>query len=105
MVQDASGIKRRLLPCEEEQSMGYPPDYTAALKKTPGENHRAHAYRRQTLLGNSWSLHVTVFLVQALILPHVSSHDLTGDSCFEHIDAEAFKWGRENCPYLHDFEE
>ena len=104
MVQDASGIKRRLLPCEEEQLMGYPPDYTAALKKTPGENHRAHAYRRQTLLGNSWSLHVTVFLVQALILPHVSSHDLTGDSCFEHIDAEAFKWGRENCPYLHDLE-
>ena len=105
MVQDESGAMRRLLPCEEEKLMGYPPDYTAVLKKSPGENHKAHAYRRQTLLGNAWSLHVTMFLAQALIIPHVKSQEMAGDSCLEHLDPEAFRWGRENCPYLHDLDE
>ena len=104
MVQDLSGSKRRLLPCEEESLMGYPTDYTSVLKKAPGENHRAMAYRRQTLLGNSWSLHVTVFLVQALIIPHVKSEVLGGDSSFEHIDPVSFQWGRSHCPYLLDLD-
>ena len=30
---------------------------------------------------------------------------MTGNSCLEHLDEEAFQWGRANCPYLHDLEE
>ena len=105
LVQDDQGNMRRLLPCEEEKLMGYPADYTAAIKKKAGEGHTAHAYRRQTLLGNSWSLFVTVFIVQSIIVPHIKAEELVGDSCMEHLDPEAYKWGRENCPYLHDLDE
>ena len=105
MVQDHVGQKRRLLPCEEEALMGYPVDYTAVLKKSQGDKHQEHAYRRQTLLGNSWSLHVTLFLVQVLIVPYVEAEVMTGDSTLAHIDEASFEWGRLNCPYLHDLEE
>ena len=85
--------------------MGYPVDYTAVFKKSHGDDHQAHAYRRQTLLGNSWSLHVTLFLVQVLIIPYVKAEVMTGDSTLAHIDEASFEWGRLNCPYLHDLEE
>ena len=105
MVQDTSGNIRRLLPCEEEKLMGYPQDYTAVLKKAAGEDHKAHAYRRQTLLGNSWSLHVTLFIVQSFIIPHVKSNELCGDSPFQDMDPQSFEWGRNHCPYLRDLQE
>jgi hypothetical protein len=98
MVQDAQGNRRRLLPCEEEKLMGYPSDYTAVIKKAEGEDHRAHAYRRQTVLGNSWSLHVTLFIVKVLISPYVTPEELQGDSWFEYIDEESSRWGRSHCP-------
>ena len=78
--------------------MGYPVDYTAVLKKSQGDKHQEHAYRRQTLLGNSWSLHVTLFLVQVLIVPYVKAEEMTGDSTLAYIDEASFEWGRLNCP-------
>ena len=56
--------------------MGNPQDYTAVLKKAVGEDHKAHAYRRQTFLGNSWSLHVTLFIVHSFTIPHAKSNEL-----------------------------
>ncbi len=51
MVQDENGSQRRLHPCEEEQLMGYPRDYTAVLKKSQDEKHLGMSDRTQTLLG------------------------------------------------------
>jgi hypothetical protein len=105
MVQDARGNRRTLLPCEEDKLMGYPSDYTAVIKKAEGEDHRAHAYRRHTVLGNSWSLHVACFIVKVLISPYVLPEGLQGYSGFEYIDEESFWWGISHCPYLQDLED
>ena len=105
MVQDENGSQRRLHPCEEEQLMGYPRDYTAVLKKSQDEKHLGMSYRRQTLLGNSWSIFVTIFIIKALVIPNIASGQRQLDSIFEDLEPEAFKWGSANCPYILDLQE
>ena len=102
MVRDKNGSSRRLLPCEEEVLMGYPWDYTAHLSCIDKKDAAAMRLRRQTLLGNSWSMHVTLFLMQAVVAPHVSLDRATGNSAKYDLAPKAFAWGRANCPYILD---
>ena len=57
---------RRLIPEEEERLMGYPTFHTAAVRHDEWPPHIA-AWRRQSLLGNSWHLGVVMFLLQAVL--------------------------------------
>ena len=50
-------------------------------------------------------LHVTRFLVQALITPYVKAEVMRGDSTLAFIGEAFFGRGRLDCPYLHDLAE
>ena len=102
MVMNDQGDMRRLVPCEEEALMGYPRDYTAALKKTADKDQNVYAYRRHSLLGNSWSLFVTTFIVKNFVLPNVVTAVEVQDSPLHFLDEDAYNWGRANCPFLSD---
>jgi hypothetical protein len=97
MVQDARGLQRRLLPCEEELLMGYPTDYTSVLKKVDGQSPQEMAYRRHTLLANSWSLHVVMFLIQSVILPQGLSR-AAGPKCLRGRRCGSLRLGKKELP-------
>ena len=79
--------------------MGYPTDYTAFLVTEDKKDTRTMRHRRHTLLGKAWSLHVTYFIAQALIVRFASA-TASGDSLSLSMSPGAFRWGRENCPYV-----
>ena len=62
---------RRLIANECERAHGLPTDYTVGLRQmTTRSGTQAYVERRrQTLLGNSWHLHVVMFLLAALLRP------------------------------------
>ena len=82
--------------------MGYPTNYTACLTTADKKDVVTMRNRRHTLLGNSWSLHVIIFLMQVLIIPHIAARRVNGNSAAYAVDPSAFEWGREHCPYIHD---
>ena len=102
MVADKRGKIRRLLPCEEEMLMGFPSNYTAYLATDNKKDVETMRNRRHTLLGKAWSLHVTLFIATALISPNVAEGGATGNSATFNTAPEAFRWGRDNCPYVQD---
>ena len=105
MVIGRIGSPRRLLPCEEELLMGFPRDYTSRLSSSDKKDVRSMRNRRHTLLGNSWSLNVTVFIAENLVVPFVEVDKADGDSRQYHLARKLFDVGREQCPYLHDLSE
>ena len=99
LVQDMHGKVGDFWPCEEEALMGYPRDYTCAMPDYKSAPPREFALRRHTLLGNAWSLFVTTFIAQALILPSVQACKMNGDSAMYAVDPSSFDRGRASCPY------
>ena len=102
LVQASQGEPRRLLPCEEELLMGYPRDFTSKLLDLDKKNMQLMRNRRHTLLGNAWSLHVSVFLAENVVLPFLPAPIAAGDSRQFSLDVDAFSNAREQCPYVLD---
>ena len=104
LVQNSEGSVRRLLPCEEEMLMQYEVHTTAPLLlDRKSIEPCVAAWRRQTLLGNSWHMGVGAFWWLAVVAPYVGgTPPLQPIQCFEFQDddwesARLSLW--EACPY------
>ena len=99
-VQAAQGDARRLLPCEEEALMGYPMDFTSKLTDPDKKDTVSMRNRRHTLLGNAWSLNVSIFLAEHIIVPFLPAQPSSGDSKQANLDSSVFAKARNLCPYV-----
>ena len=82
--------------------MGLPEGYSDAVEKIKAESLQARGYRRHTLIGNSISVFVLVFVAQSIIgkasVPSTEANEWSIPVGYEGIFQEAL----EECPYFLD---
>jgi hypothetical protein len=73
MVKSEGGILRRLIAIEEERIMGFPTHFTAPILQLSLRDFE-YEHRRRSLLGNSWSIFVVIFLLQCFGIAESNQH-------------------------------